>query len=208
MKTIIVGAGGHGKVVMDVVQKAGFTVLAFLDDNKKRQKTLIHDLPVLGGIDLLDKFSETLPMAVVLAIGDNSARQGLFDKIKPLGFNLVKAVHPDAIVHETAKIDEGTVVMPGAIVNIDASIGKNCIINTGAVIEHDCLIGNHVHIAPGSTLTGGVTVGERTLIGAGSVILPSIKIGKGVKIAAGSVVIDDMPDEVTAAGVPARIVKK
>jgi len=207
MRVIIIGAGGHGKVVLDTLLKGDQKVSGFLDDDKDKQNINIHDVRVLGVLSDIDKFAEQLPMGMFVAIGDNFQRKKVFLKLKELGFTLIKAISPQSYVFDKNKIGEGTLVMPEAAVNIDAEVGENCIINTGAVIEHDCKIGDHSHIASLACLAGGVIVGEEAFIGSGAVILPKIKIGRGAVVGAGAVVLEDVPEYSVVVGNPAKIIK-
>lgn len=208
MRVIIIGAGGHGKVVLDTFLNSDQKVSGFLDDDKNKQNLSIYGVKVLGTLDSIVKFSEQLPMGIFVAVGDNFMRKNIFSKIKELGFTLIKAISPQSYVFDKNKIGQGTLIMPKTVVNIDAEVGENCIINTGAVVEHECKIGNHSHIASMACLAGGVVVGEEVLIGSGAVILPYLKIGSGAIVGAGAVVIEDVPEYTVVVGNPARVIKK
>lgn len=188
------GASGHGKVIKDILESQKIEVNAFVDDNPKLSQYC--DKPVYHQSDGLS------PM--IISIGENQTRKKIVEKLScPFG----KAIHPSAIVSPSAVIGEGTVVMPGAIINADAVIGKHCIINTGASVDHECVIGDYCHIAPHVTLCGQVHVGEGTLIGVGASVIPCVKIGEWCTIGAGAAVVEDVPDNSTAVGVPAKVVK-
>ncbi|MFH1454645.1 MAG: acetyltransferase [Armatimonadota bacterium] len=208
MRVVIIGAGGHSKVVLDALVKCGYNVLGFLDDGKDKQGEMIHGVRVIGPVENMNTMADQLPMGAFAGVGNNMIRKNVYLKLKQLGFDLVKAVHPGSYVFDKGAIGPGTLVMPKAVINIDAVIGENCIINTGAVIEHDCVIGSHTHIAPLACVAGGVKAGEGAFIGASSVILPKVKIGTGAVVGAGSVVIQDVDDFTVVAGNPARIIKK
>lgn len=207
MQVIILGAGGHGKVVLDVLIKAKFKVIGFLDDRIENAKKIIHKVKILGPISQLENLTKN-SLGVIVAIGDNFIRESIYNKAKKLNFTLIKAVHPKTYLHKSVKVGAGTVIMPNAVINIDSLIGENCIINTGAIIEHDCVIKNHTHISTGARLTGGVYIGEGVLIGAGAVILPKVKIGEKSIVGAGSIVLNNVPAYTIAAGNPAKIIKK
>lgn len=207
MRVIIIGAGGHGKVVLDTFLNSDQKVSGFLDDDKNKQNLSIYGVKVLGTLGSIVKFSEQLPMGIFVAVGDNFMRKNIFFKIKELGFTLIKAISPQSYVFDKNKIGQGTLIMPKAVVNIDAEVGENCIINTGAVVEHECKVGDHSHIASLACLAGGVVVGEEVLIGSGAVILPYLKVGTGAVVGAGAVVIEDVPEYTVVAGNPARIIK-
>lgn len=190
------GAGGHGKVIKDILESQGRDVEGFIDDNSNIIE--ISGLPVRHSMDGVDE--------VVVGIGINETRKKVVEKIGCTFANA--AIHKNAILSPTVQVGVGSVVMAGAIINVDTQIGKHCIINTGAVIEHECQIGDYVHISPHTTLCGNVTVGEGTWIGAGSTVIPGITIGSWSQIGAGSVVVKDIPDGCLAYGNPCRIVKR
>jgi sugar O-acyltransferase (sialic acid O-acetyltransferase NeuD family) len=192
-KINIIGASGHAKSVIDVVESAGYVVGTIIDDDNTITSVLNHPVNNSTAID-------TNPL--LIAIGDNHTRKGIATKYKD-GF--AKAlVHATAVVSPSATLKPGTVVMPRAIINADSKIGMHCIINTAAVIEHDCVLGDYVHISPNATLAGDVTVGEGTQIGIGASVIPGIKIGNWCTIGAGAVIIKDVPDGVTVVGNPGR----
>lgn len=208
MRIIIIGAGGHGKVVLDALQKSGNKILGFLDDDTSRIGAMIYGVQVLGVLSDMTKLAQQLPLGAFVAIGDNFLRKNVFLKLKDLGFDLVKAIHPESYVFDKEHIGAGTLIMPKAVVNIDAKVGKNCVINTSAVIEHDCVIGDHAHIAPNACLAGRASVGESAFIGAGAVILPKVKVGDGAVVGAGAIVLKDVLEFTVVAGNPAREIKK
>ncbi len=206
-KLIIIGGGGHARVLIDLIKLSGqFEIIGVLDS----QIELDFPAPgisVLGNDDLLPElYSEGIKNACIAigSIKDNSKRKNLYEKVKPIGFSVPFLVHPSAIVSENVKISEGAQIMAGAIVQAGTIIGENTIINTGAIVDHDCKIGRHVHICPGAVMSGGVIANDESFIGAGSTIIQGIKIGKGVTVAAGSVVVRDVPDGHTVRGVPAK----
>lgn len=199
MKEIcIYGASGHGKVIADIARAMGFKVAAFVDDDESKNE--FAGLPCI-------RPSQMDKLTVAIAIGSNKARKSVYEKLKADGFKMPPLVHPSAVVSPSAVINEATVVMPNAVINACAAIGTVCIINTAAVIEHDCNIGNFAHISPNAALAGGVSVGEMSHIGIGASVIQLIKIGKECIIGAGAAVISDVPDNTTAVGVPARVIK-
>lgn len=204
MRVIIIGAGGHGKVIFDVLSKTEQKVTAFLDDDKEKYNTAIHGVQVQGVIADIPKFAEQFPLGAFAAIGNNFIRKKIYLKLKELGFAMIKAISPESYTFDKNNIGAGTLVMPKAVVNIDAVIGENCIINTGAVIEHGCKISDHSHVASLACLAGEVEVGEEVLIGAGAVILQQIKIGRGAVVGAGAVVLNDVQEYAVVVGNPAR----
>ena len=208
-KIILIGGGGHCKVVLSILKKLDNFEIAGIVDNYKAG-SLISGIKIIGvDDDLRDIYKSGVDNALITvgSIKDNTKRYTLFNMAKKIGCVFPIIISQEAIVDESVKIDEGTIIMPGSIINIDSSIGKNCIINTGSIIEHDCKIGNHCHIAPGVNISGAVNIGELSFIGTGATIIQKIKIGKNVTIGAGSVVIRDIPDNVIAIGNPTKIIK-
>lgn len=201
---LLLGAGGHSKVVAEIaMQNPNFELVGLVDRNAVG--TIVNGVRVVGNDDSLASFLQKGICHIHVAIGNNSLRAGLADRILKLSFKLATLVSPAANISQTAHLGEGAVVMGGATLNADARIGDLTIINTGANIDHDCKIGRAVHIAPGCTLAGNVTVGDRTFLGAGSTVIPSVTLGHDVIVGAGACVINDIPSGQTVVGVPARV---
>jgi sugar O-acyltransferase (sialic acid O-acetyltransferase NeuD family) len=198
---LIIGAGGHGKVVADILLCSGIKVLGFLDDDPATWQDTRLGLPVLGAIEDYQRFA---PDGLTMGIGSNAARRQIVIRLSGAESLWRNAIHPKAIVSPFARLGKGIVVAAGSVVNPDAVIGDNTILNTGATVDHDCVIGDYAHIAPGAHLSGGVRVGEGTLIGIGAAIAPGCSIGEWSVVGAGAVVVQDVPARVTAKGVPAR----
>lgn len=188
------GASGHAKVIIDILKSENREVISLIDDNES--------ITSLYGYSVLHKHENLSPF--IISIGNNEIRKRISKKLL---CEYVTAVHNSAIISESAKIAEGTVIMQGAIVQADAIIGKHTIVNTGASIGHDCRIGDFTHLAPHSTLCGNVSVGEGSWIGAASTIIQGVKIGNWCTVGAGAVVIKDVPDYAVVAGVPAKVIK-
>ena len=187
----VFGAGGHGKVVVDAIERsAGLTVACVVDDHPRAEAAVLGHT-VAGGREALLARSGAIE-GVIVAIGDNRTRMEVADWLEAEGFVLQSVTHPAAVVALSASIGAGALIMPGAVVNAEARIGANAIINTGAVVEHDCVVGDGVPVAPGAVLCGGASVGARTLVGAGAVVLPGVKVGPALLIKAGTVVARDM----------------
>ena len=197
----MIGAGGHAKVVIDVVRGAGFDPVAALDPIASGE---CNGVPIAGSDDQAASFLANGVQAAVIAIGDNRLRVKLCRQLLELGFDLPKVVHPSAIASASASLDQGTVVMPLAVINAAARIGQFVIVNTAAVIEHDCVVADGAHIAPGTRLGGGVSVGAEALIGIGSVARPLARIGHRAVVGAGSTVVGDVGDDQLVFGSPAR----
>ncbi len=194
---LLYGASGHAKVVTSILRAAGQGVTAIFDDDLGKKN--LGEIPVIGVYD--SDFQPAAPL--IIAIGYNDIRAKVAARIR---HRFGKAIHPSALVDESAIIEEGTVIMPGVIVQADARLGRHVIVNTAATVDHDCILGDFVHVAPGVTLCGAVQVGQGTLIGAGSVVAPNLTIGARCLIAAGSVVTTHIPDGATVRGNPARVV--
>lgn len=193
------GASGHGKVIKDILNANGIKVEAFADDNPNVNEC--------GGRPVVHDATGLSPM--IVSIGVNRIRKMIVERLKANNpdIKFATAIHPSAVISPTAKIGEGTVVMAGAVVNADAVIGNHCIVNTGATVDHDCKIGDYCHIAPGVNISGATHVGEGTWVGVGSCVIQCLNIGKNCMIGAGSVVVKDIPDNVTAFGCPAKVIK-
>ena len=208
-KIVLIGGGGHCKVVISILKKLDNFEIAGIVDNYKSE-SLISGIKIIGTDDDLKYIYKSGIYNALITVGsikDNTKRYTLFNMAREIGYNFPVIISPEAVIDESVKIGEGTVIMPGSIINIDSSIGKNCIINTGAIIEHDCKIGNHCHIAPVAHISGSVKISELNFTGIGATIIQGITIGKNVTIGAGSVVIKDIPDNVITVGNPAKIIK-
>ena len=209
MKTLIMGAGGHGRVVLDILKAARTTdIIGFLDSSKELHGQKIGGVEVLGDISMLQELiNKKDAKSIILAVGDNEERKKLYEKVKKLDIELINAIHPSAAIAENVKLGRGLVIARNATICTDAEIGDNSIINTGAIVEHQDKIGKHVHISPGVNLAGGEAVGDGAFIGIGSTVIQRVSIGEGATVGAASVVLEDVPPNSTAVGSPARIVK-
>lgn len=203
---MVVGAGGHAKVCVELLRSMGEPV-AFCVGGSTAEGTCVG-VPVLAGDEHLEALRQKGYGRVFVAIGDNRLRARLGEVAVNLGYQLVNAISPDAVVSASARIGGGIAVMAGAVINAEAEIGDFTIINTGATVDHDCRIGVAAHIAPQSALAGNVVVGSFSFLGIGTVVIPERVIGSDVMTGAGSVVVRDIPDRVTALGVPARVVSR
>lgn len=191
MKDIVIfGASGHAHVIADIIKAEGNRVLAFLDDD-------IDKYDCAGPISNYIKYKNC---EFVIGIGNVDARE----KLSQLNLKWHTAIHPSAIISDSASIGEGTVIMPNAVVNAGTKIGKHCIINTSAVVEHDNVVGDYCHISVGAKLGGTVVVGKKCWIGIGSTINNNISISELCIVGAGAVVVDCLKESGTYIGVPAR----
>ncbi len=200
---VIIGGGGHAKVVIESLRASGKTVAVIVDADPTPRTVL--GVPVVGDDLQLPALREQGLCELFVAIGDNRLREKLGRKAQSLGFILVNAIHPSAVISPSARIGEGVAVMAGVAINADSRIGDLAIINTGAVVDHDCDLGAACHLGPASALAGGVTVGERAFLGVGARVIPGVRIGADTILGAGGVVVRDLPDAVLAIGVPAKI---
>lgn len=208
-KIVLVGGGGHCKVIIDIIKSTNeYEIVGVTDNNKIGEKLL--DVPIIGNDDMLSElFKSGVKNAFVSlgALNNIEVRDKIYNKLKKIGFNIPKLIHNKAVVSPYTEIHDGTCIMAGAIVNAGAVINENCIINTSSVIEHDCIIGRNTHVSPRSCIAGGCSIGENSHIGAGCCIIQGINVGSNVVIGAGAVVLKDIKDHVTAVGIPAKIIK-
>ncbi len=199
---LIVGNGGHGKVVLDCAKANGFKKIAFLTN---------YDSQNIMGIKCLNEnkvnFFEVMKdfPNIIVALGNNSLRLEKSLNYQKMGFKLATLIHPKAFVSESTKIGEGSVILPFAAVNSSAIIGKACIINTAAVVEHDCVLGDGVHISPNAAMGGNVIIGKNSWLCLGASVKNAVKIGENCIIGAGAAVIGDIENNFTVVGVPAKL---
>jgi len=200
---VVIGAGGHAKVVVETIRATGkFDVIGLVDRNPRQCHAI--DAPMLGNDDILEKLRGSGIAGAVIALGDNSLRQRMGGRLIALNFFLPAIVHPSAFVSPSAQIGAGAVVMARAVIGTQTQIGELAIVNTGAVIDHDNKVGAAAHVAPGCALAGNVKIGARVLIGIGSAVRPGIVIGDDAIVGAGSAVVSDVTAGTTVVGVPAR----
>lgn len=208
---VILGGGGHARMVIDVLQRSGIAIpYAVLDRDRSLWNEQLLGVPILGGDGLLqDLVSRGVTHFVVGvgSVGDNQPRRRLFELGLAHGLVPMTVQHPSASLSQWTQVGPGSVLFPAAVVNTGAVLGANVIINTGAIVEHDCVIGDHVHIATGARLASTVTVGEGSHIGIGATVRQCIRIGRAAIVGAGAVVVNDVPNDVVVVGVPARILR-
>ena len=208
-KNVLVwGAAGHAKVVADILRQNAYTVCGFLDETTPdRRGEPFCGATVLGDANQLQKIYESGVRKAIVAFGDNMRRLAVGELLEERGFELITAIHPSAVVALDALIGPGSVVAAGTVVGPGAVIGRCAILNTAATVDHDCTIGDGAHIGPGAHIAGHVQVGRCAWIGIGGTIIDRRRVGARSIVGAGAVVIEDVPERVLAAGVPARIVK-
>jgi UDP-perosamine 4-acetyltransferase len=203
---LILGAGGHARVLADLLLSQNQLIAGFLDPDTSLWGTGWRGIPIIGGDEKLAHYPAHTHDLIngVGSIGCPELRRTVFERYRKAGYKFPCLVHARATVAIDARPGEGSQIMAGAVIQTGCHIGINTVINTGAIVDHDCHIGDHVHIAPGAILSGGVRVGESTHVGTGATVIQGIKIGRNSLIAAGAVVIRDVPDGATVAGVPAK----
>jgi UDP-perosamine 4-acetyltransferase len=209
MQILIIGAGGHGKVVLDILRAGGrYEPVGYLDADPALAGTTVGGLPVLGAANLLPKLRQQQKVrSAIVAIGDNRTRARYAQLLREQGFELINAVHPSAVVSPTARLGANVVVAAGAVICTEAVVGDSTIINTAAIVDHEVQVGDATHVSPGVCLAGRVRVGASAFLGIGAQVLPCLSVGEGATVGAGAVVIRDVPPFATAVGVPARVVK-
>ena len=196
---IIIGGGGHAKVLIDGLEQEGkYKIQYIVDDNED-----LHDL-LAYKVYRRSHLSATVAVPLIIAIGNGHIRYQIASSLQA---SFISTIHPTAVVSKYAEVGSGSQIFANAVVNAGATIGNHCIVNTGTVVEHDCMIHDFVHLSPHSSLAGGVTVGAFTHIGIGATIIENVSIGSNVIIGAGAVVVHNIPDNCTAVGIPARPIK-
>lgn len=210
-KLLLIGAGGHCKVILDLLLESKEYEVVGLIDLKERCRENVFGIPVVGTDSDLPKFFKKGIKHCFISVGsaaDQSLRIKLYNVARKSKFIFPNLVHPSAFVSSRVSLGTGNYIGPGSIINAGSTIGDNCIINTGAIIEHDCIIGDFVHIASGVTLSGNVTIHNNVHVGAGSSVIQGIKIGINSVIGAGSVVVKDVAACSVAFGNPCKFVRK
>ena len=205
-KIIVYGAGGHAKVVLDLLSREGrFDIIGVVEDDPGLAGKRVLGIEILGDLDSLNGMESDAEL--LIAIGDNETRKRLASRLDARGYRYVVGRHPSSVVADDVEIGSGTVLMAQTAINPGSRLGRHVIINTGATVDHDCIVGDFVHISPGAHLAGGVTIEPLVHLGTGASVVPNVTIGEGSVIGAGSAVTSDIPPNVTAVGVPARAVR-
>ncbi|MFQ5411296.1 MAG: acetyltransferase [Phycisphaerae bacterium] len=208
MDTLILGAGGHGRVVLDILLQAkAHKPVAFLDNNPALHGRRIDGLPVLGDMSQLPDLRQRGIRHAIVAIGDNGVRKGVADTLEQNDFELINAIHPSAQLAKNVSLGKGVVIAAGALVCAHCQIGDHVILNTGCIVDHESMIGTSAHICPGVRLAGHVTVESAAFIGIGATIIQGLRIGFESVVGAGAVVTGHVDPMTTVVGVPARVVK-
>lgn len=209
LRVVVIGAGGHGRELADVVvacTEAGedLELAGYVDDAEALRGRTIHGVPVLGSLGWLEANAHDL--VAVLAIGIPRVRREVLARLS--GVKFATLVHPRAVTTKWVKLGEGAIVTAGVVMSNDIEIGAHTHVNRCATIGHDVRIGECVHVSPGVVVSGNVTIGDDVDVGAGAVLLPGVTVGARTIVGAGAVVTKDLPEGVTAVGVPARVLGK
>lgn len=209
IQLIIIGAGDHAKVLLDILLEQNYEVLGLIDKNVPKD-SLVYGIPVLGDDAVVLNYDKNKVSLVngIGSVGNLNLRKKIYDFFKEKGYNFFSVIHPSSFVSKRVLLKEGVQVLPGVVINTDASIGENTIVNSNSTVEHGCIIGDNVHIAPGCTLSGCVSVGNCTHIGTGTSVIQGINIGSNVLVGAGSLVIKSIGNNSKVYGVPARDYEK
>ena len=204
---LILGAGGHGRVVADCALASGLWTEVFFLDDRYPDLVSVNDWKIIGKVSDCPDFLSSYPeMALGVGVSYDSLRLEWIQLMSQAGATFPPVIHPSAVVSQYASVGDGSVVFAGAVLNVNASVGKGCIINTNAMIDHDCSIGDGSHISPAACLAGNVVVGDLCWVGMGANILQGVDIGRQSIIGAGAVVLKSIPAGSKAYGVPAKLV--
>ena len=205
-KVVVIGAGGHSHSVCDIMmQDSTIEIVGLIDRDPSAG---FFGINVIGcDDDMKAVYEKRIAEYAFVAIGSNKLRKKLTMMAEDIGFKMINAVSPYAVISPNASVGKGVAVMAGAVINAGARIGDGAIINTNSSVDHDTVIGEFVHVAPGCAVCGTVSVGNGTFIGVGSSVIDGISIGNNVMIGAGGAVVKDIPSDCTAVGVPARVIK-
>ena len=203
---LVLGAGGHAKVVIESLRACGREVVGVLDADPTPRK--VAGAPVIGSDDALERLRAEGMACAFVALGGNALRARLGARLRSLGYALADAVHPSATLSPSVALGEGVAVMAGACLNADTRVGDFAIVNTGSTVDHDGDLGEACHVAPRCGLAGNVTLGARAFLGVGCSVIPDVTIGADAVVGAGAAIVRDIPAGALAMGVPARVVRR
>jgi len=203
---ILVGSGGHARVLLSTLLLQGARVLGFVDPDKTQAELL--GVPYLGDDDAISYDPDQVMLINGLgSVASIANRLRVYEFFRGRGYRFASVIHPGAIIAPETELADGAQIMAGAILQTGCIVEENCIINTGARVDHDCVIHAHAHVAPGAVLSGNVHVGSRSHIGAGATLIQGVHIGSGAIVGAGAVVLSNVPESCTVVGVPARPIR-
>lgn len=203
---VVVGGGGHAKVVISLIRKLGkYKLLGYTD---LKDRGILLDAPYLGSDSALESLkANSTQLGLALGVGQvglGDRRRELWEALRPYALDFPPLISPDAVVNEGVSIADGAVVFDGAVVNTSARIGRGVIVNSNSTVEHDVVLEDWVHIGPGATVCGGTRIGACSMIGAGAVVIEGKEIVAGCLVAAGATVIHNLKGPGVYAGCPAR----
>ena len=201
---IIIGGGGHAKVLIDILQEQECNIIGYTEMIDKKEDILgVH---CIGNDDEILKYNceDVFLVNGLGSTGNQSHRKNIYELYTSKEYVFPPVVSVFALISRDVEVGIGVQIMRGVLIQPGVRIDANAIINTGAIIDHDCLIGKHVHVAPGVTISGGVTIDEMSHIGTGAKIIQAIKISREVLVAAGAVVVNDVPEKTCVKGIPAK----
>lgn len=207
MKVAIIGAGGHGRVVLDILRNNHqFDIAGFLDSDPGLHHKTVDGVEILGDLSLTEQFTELGIGAVVIAIGDNRVRRRYAEMFTQKGVSLVSAIHSSATIAGNANIGKNVIISAGANVCAHVLVEDSAILNTGCIVDHESIIRTGAHVCPGVRLAGHVTVHPSAFIGIGATVIQGVTVGESAVVGAGAVVLNDVPPYSTVVGVPARVI--
>lgn len=209
MKSIIIGAGTYGEVYLYYLQEAGFEIIGFLDDNKELWNTKVQEVPVLGGLELLEELNSSGVKAVFCPLGNNKLRVQFLSKAKALGYLTPNYIHPSVYISPHVSIsDEGVYILPNVTIMPSVHIDKYVMISVGANIVHHSVLKEGVFISNGVNLGASLLADKLAYVGMGATVMTGVQfLGKECLIGAGAVVIKNVPDKAIMAGVPAKVIR-
>jgi sugar O-acyltransferase (sialic acid O-acetyltransferase NeuD family) len=206
-KVVLIGSGGHAKVVADILREMGTYEIIGVTVKDTGSHDTFCGYPILGGDEVLPKLINDGVRSVAIGIGgftDNNLRKRVYTKVKALGFRVVSAIHPRTAISGSASLGEGVVIFPGVIINTEVRVGNNVVIATGSTVDHETTVEDHVLISAGVTIGAYASIREGALIALGAKIVSGIQVGKNALVAAGGVVIENVGENARVFGVPAR----
>lgn len=209
-RVVVIGAGARGREVAEILRQPSeqgnvTEVLGFVDDNLALRNQVIDGLPILGDWSWLQGIDRS-EVAVICASGFSETRKILFERARASGFSFANAISHVAYLSPHSQIGEGVVIYQHAIASRGTVIEDHVIINLGSIVSHDTKVGRYGTVNPGVNLAGNVTIGEGCYLGIGSSVIQGISIGSWTTV--GAALITDLPDNVTAVGMPARVIKR
>jgi sugar O-acyltransferase (sialic acid O-acetyltransferase NeuD family) len=206
-KVIVIGSGGHAKVVIDILQEMKGVAIAGVTSNSIAKNSIFCGIPVIGEDIVIKDYVNKGNYFAAMGLGgyrDNYLRERVFHFIKNLGMSFINAIHPSAIISKTVKLGEGVVIFPGAVINTDVRIGNNTIIATGSTIDHETVVGDHVLVSAGVTIGAYSQIMEGVVLALGAKVISGVTIGANSLIASGAVVIKNIEDNKRVYGIPAK----